>query len=280
MVLAEKPATIVALGCFKGERSDGASPDFAKYIKSGVYTYTVKNQKHTITVECEMVEHQNTFAAPKLTITDSLTGQTHTVYVNNFVVVDNHPVNLDYDAAKILLSIHDNATTEHPSLLHCASGVGRTGMIRLILKALDEINRGGPFCQLFDKLVQGEQLTLSEQTQMAQAFEQMAFSCRTVRYAMQVPEQFTLAVKNLVILRAVQLGKNPTDINTLRRQLEMPNNITPINYGIWPNADLSKPLQPTTNIAPGSASSVSGGPFGSRLEQQQDTSSIDSPQFQ
>jgi len=193
---------------------------------------------YTIAVE-EVDNPSHAYYAHRLEI-KSQEGITHSSYLTNIPVTDNIPLNFSFQAAQAFLGVYNNATLTSPVVVHCASGVGRTGQVRLLFRALDVIKSDSRFRNAIDTLLKTGLIVEDEQKYVSSAIRQMAFKLRKIRYALQVESQYTGSFEQLLLLRATQLGCNNEAYCKLQEALGV-NNLHQhnVNFGLDAHVNLS-----------------------------------------
>lgn len=128
----------------------------------------------------------------------------HHIHLN---AMDQHPVYLSNEDILELLRITHSVKTGSSALIHCSSGVGRTGQLCLMLSMLDFLKNNDVFRnQLIQFALKSEAMSEGKIVLLIQeTFNQMKTllkKLRGVRYSIEQPSQF-LAVFYQILLLAV-----------------------------------------------------------------------------
>jgi protein tyrosine phosphatase len=208
-LFANKPAQILSLG---RESADNKENDFTNYIQRAFSENTSGYRLNNYTIK--VIARKNCY---KVTIDKD--NESYSFYYNNLKVFDNKSINLDNEGLRGLLHIYNNVDKDHKILIHCASGVGRTGQLRLLFGLLDRLKNDIKFSQNIDTLIMQSKKDNLGYDYVAQVFKQELCRIRKIRYAIQVSEQYVNCFPLLLMLRAVQLNMDEENINLLRQAL-------------------------------------------------------------
>lgn len=166
-----------------------------------------------------------------IVLTDTQTGHSKRIHFIGFSVGDQKSVNLADKDLQALIAVHELRKNEL-TLIHCDSGVGRTGQITLLLKALEAYEIDPAFQAACNNLQSALLNTNPEQTGIEKLtkfiyseLSVLLYNIRGTRYSVETEEQFIGALPQLVLLLATQQGASPDILAVLRNTMgvEEPN---------------------------------------------------------
>jgi len=162
-------------------------------------------------------------------LTDTQTGQKKEIQRMQFQVADNAALALSYQKIKHLLSAYEIYKSE-TILVHCDSGVGRTGQWRLLFDLIDELSRAPQLNKQCDAIIQN----MSEDPNNEDTFKQLLstlyqtmttslFRLRKTRYCIQSEQQFVNSLPLFLLIYSIKvLNFNESQVERLRSMMEPP----------------------------------------------------------
>lgn len=184
-----------------------------------------KLQTETKTVQQGRPRQQDGSTAKEvIQLTNTETDETYSISYAGFTVADNEPLNLNDTDLACLSEIYD-VYQSNTVLVHCDSGVGRTGQVRLLFALLDQYHdtKDTVFKSTCDDLLENlankEQLDQNDVAMIIQIMQSTLAELRKTRYCIQAPAQFTSSLAQFVLLLAHRHGYDSALIDTLRDQM-------------------------------------------------------------
>lgn len=217
LIMKKKPWCIVALG------------------KAGDYeNYWLKDyESERFLVKVEKIP--NTINGRRLVITDRSNSKQHRLDVVNIEVEDQTAIMFGPDGAKQFLYIWGKTDLKNPVLVHCVSGIGRTGQVKWLFGLLNELKENKRFATLIDDSFH-RKLNNEEKQEIVNIAEQVLAGYRKTRFTMEAEPQLLATMPALFMLRAVQLNLAPSVII----QIQEFNPVTPVKFV----TDLPLPEEP------------------------------------
>lgn len=199
-LFVKRPKIIIAIGKFYTLQN----PDFNPYISGGTFG------KYEAKSSTQIKNYKTLF------ITNNATKETLRIRVYNLVTADETPFYLTYETSLELLSLINDINPEASTdglWIHCASGVGRTAQMRMIIELLQKFNSEFELRNFVDKFIFDEKITLTDcqireedYSKNAELTRNTLCLLRKIRYAIQQETQLDAAIQLAVLLRAAQLG--------------------------------------------------------------------------
>ncbi len=221
LILQEKPKQILALGRTGNDFFDYFQLSEQKEVK---LIYQETNQEK---IEYTITKEKNQYGL-RITLKTEL--QQHSLYYNQIEVYDNSPVHLKVDDLPKLLAIYNNYDEGNRLLIHCASGVGRTGQVRWLFALLDRFKVDPEFSRLIDSLLDNNKLKLNEGNYIIKVFTEELYRLRKIRYAVQDQKQIEDCLPMILLLRATQLNNSKQDLEKLYQELYKNKQPQPANF--------------------------------------------------
>lgn len=149
-------------------------------------------------------------------------------------VDDNHALNFDNKTLIQLLDAYEIYQQGETIAVHCDSGVGRTGQVRLLFALMDEYETNKEFqtaCAAINDFALSDREELSDAQakcldhNLAVVLKVMSDTLcrlRKTRYCIQTEEQFTKTAEFLLLLIATQKSYAPAVMNQLRIGFGLP----------------------------------------------------------
>ncbi len=147
-----------------------------------------------------------------VTLTNTETNEQRNIVHNGFPVEDQNPLNLNNVDLSKFFATYDAYNSSVPTvvLMHCDSGVGRTGQGLEIIAVLNEYNADPAFKVICNRL---QNLLLNEPTNRIEiqkhaliffnhAANILSLNLRKVRYCIETQEQFNGALSQVILLLA------------------------------------------------------------------------------
>lgn len=161
-----------------------------------------------------------------ITITQAKTGKTHELQLVHFDVEDQKPLFLSNHNLEALASLYE-AYKQSVILVHCDSGVGRTGQIRLMFSMIDKLSHDNALAQSFLSLLATPEHSEKTMKDIFLLMVNTLNELRSVRYCIEQPEQFIAAFgQTLLLLTTKQLQENPLfekeTLDAIREELKIP----------------------------------------------------------
>lgn len=159
-------------------------------------------------------------------LTDTETDRNKHINFIGFSVGDQKSVNLADKDLQTLLLVHELRKKEL-GLIHCDSGVGRTGQITLLLKALEAYEIDPAFQAACNNVLRllleegpNQKAQLEKLTQIIYSeLSALLYSLRGIRYSVETEEQFVCALPQLILLLATQQQATPDILASLRDKM-------------------------------------------------------------
>lgn len=151
-----------------------------------------------------------------------------------FSTEDQKPLNLSNEDLNSLLSVYHRSQSE-VVLIHCDSGVGRTGQMRLMFGLMDHYQENMAFKSLCDELLYSL-IHLSRDKSHIIHLENLffnhaktiLFSLRRFRYCVETQEQFTHSLCQTLLLIAISQQLSPQAMQTIRENCSISHSKQPI----------------------------------------------------
>lgn len=156
-------------------------------------------------------------------------GSTQEIKLLGYSVEDETPLNLsNEDARQVIQDIFERSKTE-TVLIHCDSGVGRTGMLNAIVHLLNAYEKDAEFKRTSDYLLMlltdNPDNATDIKTQSGLFYRKAAeivAELRKIRFTIQTEKQFQHLLSQTLICLAVKNNLEESEISNLRKSLNIP----------------------------------------------------------